>query len=117
MLRSGCCRSAPWLVIVVKPLYARMHRVVPARKPSHPVSGGVRSAAVNSRPREDTPAARMPAIASTAIPRILSAAVTVAERSTHRLPTRLTRAAATIATTASTATHTSEPCRPKGRSR
>ena len=48
MLRSGCCRSAPWLVIVVKPLYARMHRVVPARKPSHPVSGGVRSAAVTA---------------------------------------------------------------------
>ena len=58
-----------------------------------------------------------PATASTAMPRIFSTAVVVADPSTKRLPTRFTIVAATIAAIPSTGTRTGESCSPNGRSR
>lgn len=66
-------------------------------------------------PSEEMPAARIPPMARTAMPMIFRAAVTVAERSTHWLPTRFTNAAAAMASTARTGTQSTDDCIPKGR--
>ena len=114
MLRVGSAMSSPWLVIVVNPLNASTHSVVAASRPSTSIGPDDAGTAI---PSPTVAAPIKPAIARIAIPAILIVAVTSAERSTSRLPTRLAIAAAEIATTPSTGTSTTESCNPNGRSR